>query len=156
MTRFLALAATLMLGVMAGFFYAFSVTVMPGLDNSDPTTAVQAMQGINMAVRNPVFFATFFLSPVIALAAAMAAFASGCRSAATWLTLAGLTYIGAAISPTALVNVPMNNALALLTASDATSAIWRAYSVDWTMWNHARTIATLFASGLAAQGWRKL
>ena len=45
-------AATLWVGVMAGFFYAFSAVVMPGLSAADPAVAIEAMQAINAAVRN--------------------------------------------------------------------------------------------------------
>ena len=52
-----AVLLCLLLGLMAGFFYAFSFTVMPGLDLLTGAAAMDAMRGINVAVRNPVFFA---------------------------------------------------------------------------------------------------
>ena len=57
--------------LMTGFFYAFSVAVMPGLDAIDARHSIPAMQSINLLVRNPVFFITFFVTPVAALVVAM-------------------------------------------------------------------------------------
>ena len=56
-------------GVMAGFFYAFSVLVMPGLERkeSSPPAAMAAMQGINNAVQNPLFALFFMGAPLLCL-----------------------------------------------------------------------------------------
>jgi len=44
-------------------------------------------------------------------------------------------------------NVPRNDALARINASDAESVdAWRKYVVEWTRWNHVRTITALAAS----------
>ena len=147
--------ATAMFGLMAGFFYAFSVCVMPGLDQVDPAAAIEAMQGINRAVRNPVFFATFFLSPLVGAAAAIACARGGERSAAMFFAAAAAIYVVAAIIPTTLINVPLNNALAATDMLNP-SEIWSAYSGQWTLSNHARTLAATVATVVAAMGVRRL
>ncbi|MEO0385298.1 MAG: anthrone oxygenase family protein [Pseudomonadota bacterium] len=140
------LPALLLIGLMAGFFYAFSVCVMPGLNRVAPGTAIEAMQGINEAVRNPVFFVTFFLTPVMAIISALVLWRSGNAAAALWVAGGGLTYLLGALVLTAQINVPMNNALALVepTVSNA-ETVWRDYSGRWTFWNNVRTAVSTVA-----------
>ncbi|MGB0507367.1 MAG: DUF1772 domain-containing protein [Pikeienuella sp.] len=148
--------ALMLFGTMTGFFHAFSVTVMPGLDRTTPWVAVEAMQNINIAVRNPVFFVTFFVTPIIAIIAAILALRTKNKAAAVWLALAAITYLATTLAPTAAINVPMNNVLALTEPALATPQQWAEYTTDWTLWNHIRTATCLIATGFAAIGWRKL
>ena len=145
-------AAIALFGLITGFFYAFSVTVMPGLDIVSPAAAIEAMQGINLAVRNPVFFITFFLTPVVALIAAACSWRMGSRRAAGVMTLAACLYVGLAMAPTTMINVPLNDALATLDAGG--SEIWVDYSSPWTLSNHVRTAASLVSLLLAAWALR--
>jgi uncharacterized membrane protein len=55
-------AAALTMGLLAGFFYAYSASVMPGLAQADDRTIVDAMQQINEGVENPVIFLSFLAS----------------------------------------------------------------------------------------------
>lgn len=131
-----------LIGLMAGFFYAFSVCVMDGLGRRDPHTAISAMQGINEAVRNPMFFITFFFSPVIIFVSALALWRFGQKPGVLWMTLAGAIYVFGVIIITARINVPMNTALAGFNhaAADA-DAVWQAYLSRWAFWNNIRTLA---------------
>jgi uncharacterized membrane protein len=48
---------------------------------------------------------------------------------------------------TILGNVPLNDALAKLAAADPMSEdVWRRYLVQWTRWNHVRTVASFTAA----------
>lgn len=150
-TRLVALPPLVMLALMTGFFFAFSVCVMPGLDQVAPGSAIEAMQGINEAVRNPVFFVTFFLTPAIALVAAIALWIGGNRRVAVGMSVAALVYLVGVIVVTASINVPMNNALALINpAGSEAASIWLDYSERWTFWNTARTFSNFLAFAIAA------
>ena len=46
-------AATITTGLMAGLYYAYACSVMPGLSRTDDRTFVSAMQQINVAIINP-------------------------------------------------------------------------------------------------------
>jgi uncharacterized membrane protein len=76
------------------------------------------------------------------------------RSAGLMLLASAVYFIGAFI-PTAMINVPMNDALEAIALQNPTqdySEIWNAFSPKWTFWNTARTIASLTAlliAGLA-------
>ena len=52
------------MGLLAGLFYAYSVSVVPGLGQADDRTLVDGMQQINEAIENPVFFVGFLGAPV--------------------------------------------------------------------------------------------
>jgi len=54
-------------GAIAGFFYAYTSSVMRGLDAIPAAHAIVAMQGINATVRNWVFAPAFFGTPVAAV-----------------------------------------------------------------------------------------
>lgn len=54
-------------------FYTYSISVMPGLEASEPGAAVRAMQGINAVIRTPVFAFSFFAALILPLLASVAA-----------------------------------------------------------------------------------
>lgn len=152
----LLLGATLLLaGAIAGFFYAYSVSVMRGLDAATPQQAIGAMQGINITIRNAWFAPAFFGTPILAAASAVLLFWLSQRRAAIAMTIAALVYVLGAFIPTFAVNVPMNDALAIspipIDLGEA-QALWSQYSIRWTGWNHLRTLssfACLLLVGLA-------
>src|SRR4051794_12031864 len=59
-------AAMVAAGLIAGLFYAYACSVMPGLARGDDKTFVEAMRGINVAIINPVFMLTFLGAPLLA------------------------------------------------------------------------------------------
>ncbi|AFH65526.1 anthrone oxygenase family protein [Paenibacillus caseinilyticus] len=142
----LLLGGTLGTGLMAGFFWSFSFTVMPGLDLTDPLAAMASMQGINLAVRNPVFFAGYFGTPLLCLLLALASFRQW-RGLQRWVVLcSSLVYLLGVFAVTSAFNVPLNEQLAVLNpelAENAGSMI--GYIEEWTQWNHVRTFSSLAA-----------
>lgn len=143
-----SILALITFGLIAGFFYAYSVDVMPALDKLPPLEAIRAMQEINIAVRNPVFFTTFFGPLFIGgITFTLYAFAKN-KKAAFFILFATLTYLLAAFFPTSSINVPMNIELGLLNAVEndtKTMEIWKVYSDKWTFWNTVRTIGSTLA-----------
>lgn len=149
---FLALLAS---GVMAGFFYSYSFSVMWGLDRADPRHAIGAMNGINIAVVNPIFLAFFMGLPVLAIAAAVLFWQAGQTAPFLLFAAVALTYLVGTFGVTMAVNVPMNDALAKVAVPQDVSAardVWTRYSSNWTPWNHLRTAAVTLAFALAGLG----
>ncbi len=145
----------LLFGLITGFFYAYSCSVMFGLDASDPRHAIAAMQGINREVRNLMFAPSFFGTPVAAALTAGLLYLRDKNVASLAFGSASLLYVSAAMFPTFLINVPMNDALAKAAIpenlADA-NALWQAYSSRWTWWNGFRTAASAASLLLAAYG----
>ena len=143
----LSAISLLLTGAIAGFFYAFSVCVIRGLDRIEATSAVSAMKSINAVVLNPVFFITFFLTPIVHLASAYFARQSTPNSSLLFV-MAAVIYTLGALLPTILVNVPMNEELAkieMVENAEKMQSIWSQYSRRWTMWNTVRTVSSLLS-----------
>ncbi len=142
----LYLACAVWVGVMAGFFFAFSFVVMPGLSAMEPLAALASMQAINLAVRNAVFALGFFGALILCIAVALHALIR--RDAPAWrLALsAALSYLVGAFGVTTLFNVPLNAEIAPLDpARPENAGAMVAYISQWTLWNHVRTLASLAA-----------
>lgn len=128
--------AVTLLGLMAGFFFAFAVDVAPALAQLDASSYIVTMQWINRVVRNALFGSVYFGSALLPFVAAGLVWASGRRGlAAVWLLLA-LVYFGAVFWLTRSVNVPINNELALWNAASPPPQWQQAREA----WNHANDI----------------
>lgn len=140
--------------LMAGLFYAYSISVVWGLDRADPRHAINVMNGINIAILNPWFLPVFVSVPVLAGIACGLFWATGQPLSAGFLGSAAAIYIVGVLAATASVNVPMNEALAKVRPHDLDNArqIWSSYSKRWNAWNHVRSIAALSAFCLATIG----
>lgn len=149
------LVAVLSTGAIFGFFYAWVVSTMWGLDAADPRVAIEAMQEMNASVRNAAFFPTFFLTPFLLGIAAIAARRDGALRSARLFGAAAVVYFVGGLALTGLVNVPLNEDLATVIipeSIDAADAIWRDYSDTWQRWNLARTVSSGVSLALASMG----
>lgn len=149
----LLIVAIVLSGGVFGFFYSWSFTIMPGLSTAEPSAAIAAMNAINASISNALFAAFFFGTPVAA--AALAARIAGRRGAAAPLLIATLVYGIGCLAVTALVHIPMNEALAQ--AQGGHDGVWRGYAPVWTRWNHLRTgacLATFVLTLAALWCWR--
>jgi uncharacterized membrane protein len=163
-TAFAGVSVTLsliMAAGMAGTFFGFSTGVMPGLNAAKPASAIDAMQGINQRIQNPLFVAMFLLVPVLAIAAGVLLLTLEQRSAAILFFAAAGVYFAGALLPSFAVNIPMNNDLDGVTIpADAAEAAktWSDYSGRWTAWNTVRAVsswASLLAMSLGVYYWGK-
>lgn len=110
----LLLVSLVTMGLMAGVFFAFDVSVMPGLARTDDRVYVEAMQNFNQAIDTSGLFVLAFLGAFAATtAAAVIEYRKGRRSAALWAGIAGGLYL-VALLITFTVNIPLNNELAAL------------------------------------------
>ena len=151
----LKLATILGCGLMAGLFFAFSIAVMRALAQLPPSEGIAAMQAINVAIVNPLFLVVFIGTAVGCVLVVITSLI-GPRSANTTYAIAGaVIYLVGSLLVTVLFNIPRNNALAAVSATDAASAtVWASYLSEWTTWNHVRGIAALAATALLAIGLR--
>jgi uncharacterized membrane protein len=138
----LALLSLLLSGAIFGFFYAWVCSTMWGLDQADPNVAIQAMQAMNASVRNGVFAPAFFGTPFVLLLTAFVAYRVQRSRAALCFGLGGLIYLFGGMILTMAVNVPMNEALALVEtplSPEQAHQVWSDYSNPWQVWNQIRT-----------------
>jgi len=146
------LASVLGTGLMAGLFAAFAYAVMPGLGRSSDRTLVDAMQGINKAIINPVFMLPFMGSiPLLGLAVVLAWRGQG-REALPWLIAALVLYV-VAFGVTVAGNVPLNDQLDQAGDPDRIkdlAAVRADFEDKWVAWNVVRAVLHTVAFGLAA------
>lgn len=146
-------AAATTTALIAGFFYAYSASVVRGLGELGDAEYVAAMQAINDTVRNPVFALSFF-GALLILPLAAALHAPGGSARSRWLIAAAALYVVGGFGVTFAFNVPLNDQLAALdlaSASPAQIADARAdYEGTWNAWNAVRTIASTLAVAFVA------
>ena len=142
----LAFAAALGCGLIAGVFFAFSTFVMTALRRRPAAEGMAAMQGINVAVINPVFLGLFLGTAVMCAVLGIVAVMRFSRPGAGYVLAGAALYFAGTFLVTMLFNVPLNNQLANVTPGDAEAEqIWMRYVQRWTMWNHVRTVAAVAA-----------
>lgn len=146
-TAALSILALLGSGLIAGVFFAFSSFVMSALSRLPPAQGLAAMQQINITVINPHFLGVFLGTAALSLAAMGIAAMRWGEPIAPYLAAGGVSYFVGCFLVTIRGNVPLNDALAKLDASNPKSEQpWRDYLVRWTFWNHVRTFASLVAA----------
>lgn len=153
--QLLVLLAAWSSAITGGIFYAFSSFVMAALARIPASAGMMAMQSINITVLNGTFFAAFFGTALLCLAIIVLGLI-GFGGLSTWAVAGAAVYLVGTIGVTMVLNVPLNNQLAVMDVNAAASAdAWLVYVRDWTLWNHVRTIAALVAAlilGASAMG----
>jgi uncharacterized membrane protein len=138
----LTILAAVSSGVMGGLFFIFSNTIMAALARIAPAGGIAAMQSINIVIQNPVFFLFFFGPALLSIVLAIGAVLGWTPGGHAWLYIGAAFYLLGIMGVTIAINVPMNDALAAVDPASAEGAnVWTTYLVDWTRWNHVRTIA---------------
>ena len=140
-------------GLMAGMFFGWSVSVIPGTRLIDDDAYVGTMQQINRAIINPGFVVPFFVAPIALLAAAFAQRRVGNDRAAILLATATGVYVVGLLGVTMGGNVPLNNALEAFdlpgASADALHERRASYERSWNRWHALRSGAVVVAFALA-------
>jgi uncharacterized membrane protein len=134
-------AALVAAGLIAGLFYAYACSVLPGLARGDDKTFVEAMRGINIAIVNPVFMVTFLGAPLLA---GVAVFLNLGSRSLPWV-IAGFVFLLAMIVITGVVNIPLNNALE--SGGDDYAAVRARFETVWVRWNVLRALVSTAGFG---------
>ena len=151
----LAIASLTLNAAIFGFFYAWICSTMWGLDNADPNTAIAAMQAMNSSVRNAIFAPAFFATPFLSALVALWAYRVNYKNVAILFGTAAIVYFCGGLVLTMVINVPMNEALALIKLPldpDLATQVWKDYSAPWQLWNITRTIISAIAFIAASMG----
>ncbi len=144
---FLTLAAALGCGLIAGVFLAFSTFVMRALSRLPPAQGIAAMQAINVTVINPYFMTVFFGTAAACAVLVACSLLSWQERDGTYILIGSVCYLVGTILVTVVFNVPRNDALAKVQCDSAEGAnLWSRYVVEWTRWNHVRTVASFAAA----------
>ncbi|SCE68633.1 Uncharacterized membrane protein [Micromonospora purpureochromogenes] len=139
-------AATGVTGLMAGLFFAYSCSVMPGLAAVDDRTFVGTMQSINRRILNGWFLAAF-LGAVLLIALAVALHLTAGGRVLAWM-VAALVLYGATLLITMRCNVPLNDRLDAAGPVDRIAdlaAVRERFEATWVRWNLVRTVTSVAA-----------
>jgi uncharacterized membrane protein len=140
-------AATLLTGLMAGLYFAFSIAVMPGLARCDDRTFVEAMQAVNQRILNAWFGLAFAGAPLVILVAGALHLGDDATPLVFW-TLAAFLLYALTLGITFRVNVPLND---VLEAADGEAQVARErFERRWVRWNRVRTLLCTAALGCLA------
>jgi uncharacterized membrane protein len=140
----------LLTALITGFFYAYSCSVNAGLKRLADEGYPRAMQSINKAVLNPLFFISFFGTLItLPLSTWMWYSSEGVSSDFHLLLIATILYIFGVFLITGMGNVPLNRSLEkfdLDTASAQQIKLMRsAFETPWNRFHTIRTLANLTA-----------
>ncbi len=146
-TTVLAVVAMLGSALIGGVFYAFSSFIMKALARMPTEEGIAAMQSINIVVINASFLGAFIGTAVISLMLAVLAIKGWGMPSAPWLLAGALLYLLGTFLVTALGNVPLNEELAAVSATDSSAvAVWEHFLDQWTTLNTLRTTASVTAA----------
>lgn len=128
--------ATLLTGVMAGFFYTYTINVNLALLEVDGATYATVQSLLNQNVRNWMFFIFFFGSGAMGVVASLANWRHYKQLSFWLIVIASLIYIFGIIAYTANVNLPLN----AYTESWNPSALPSDWEATRDAWNQANAI----------------
>jgi uncharacterized membrane protein len=136
-------------GLTAGVFFAFSTFVMAALAKLPAAQGLAAMQAINITVINPWFMTVFLGTAFLSIFLVISALVKWQQPGSVYLLIGSLLYLVGTFLVTIAFNVPLNEALANANPNSTSGTeLWAKYLVQWTNWNHLRTIAALLATVL--------
>jgi len=134
---------------MAELFYAFSCLVNLGLARLSNAEYISAMQSINRAIQNPIFFIAFFGAPILLPLSVFTHYGQPLPARFWFLLAATIIYLIGTFGVTIFGNVPLNNTLDrfdLQAASEAEIAVQRAnFEGRWNNLNTIRTVSSTLA-----------
>lgn len=146
LTDILLVLAASFVALMAGLFYAYSCSVIPGLGKLGDAEYVRAMQSINREIQNPVFFLCFFGALVLFPVCLFQAYGQPVPKTFIFLVAATFCYVIGVFGVTVFGNVPLNEGLEQFDMANATaemvSAQRQLFESKWNLLNHIRTFAS--------------
>jgi uncharacterized membrane protein len=143
----LALAA-ISNALIAGLFYSYSCSVNPGLQRLPDAGYLSAMQSINRAILNPVFFLSFMGTLLLLPLASWLAY-DGTSKRFVCLAMATLLYVVGTFGVTLFGNVPLNEALENFRIEGASvKDLYEArlaFERPWNNLHHVRSLCSVIA-----------
>jgi uncharacterized membrane protein len=148
--------AVLFSGLVAGLLYSYSCSVNPGLKILPAKEYLTAMQSINRAIQNPIFFLSFMGLLLLFPLCSWFAYKQQINIPFTLVLAAALIYFIGVFAVTLIGNIPLNNQLEnfnIANASDEEMAGMRSkFESSWVKWHSVRTIAAVISFGTLVFG----
>lgn len=146
-------AAVLGCALVGGVFFAFSSFIMKALSRVPSSEGIAAMQSINIVVINPTFLGAFMGTAVLSVGVIVLGLVTREHPSTAFFVGGAAFYLVGTFLVTGLGNVPLNDQLAVVSATDSSAVmLWKDYLERWTLWNHVRTAAAIVATVLFCAG----
>lgn len=139
MSQVVLVLATITSGLIAGLFFAFSCSVMLGLDGVEDGVFVDVMRRINRRIQNGLF-GLVFMGALLSSAAVIVIDLTD-ADGANLRALVGAALFLASLVITFAVNIPLNNRLDAADQADVAQAR-KAFERPWVLWNHVRMVVS--------------
>lgn len=137
----------LLTGLSAGLFFGWTVSVIPGTKHIATKSYLEAMQSINKAILNPVFFIVFFGPTLLLIISSVSQYRQSI-DISFWLFLgATLLYLGGTIGITLIGNVPLNEMLEAKSIQkldpEELEQIRKSFENRWNLFHTIRTFCAV-------------
>jgi len=145
--KMILLITTVIMGLTAGIFYCWSVSVTTGLALMPDKEYITAFQQLNRAILNSLFFicfmGTLFLLPI----STWLQYQKPLPVSFWYLLAASIIYLIGVMGVTMSANVPMNNELDVFNTETASAAEITAkrlaFEAKWNFLNNIRTVCCI-------------
>lgn len=129
---------------MAGLFYAWSISVMPGLKKLPDREFILAMQSMNRAIQNPIFFICFFGSIFFLATSCFLQYQYPLGPSYYLLLTATALYLVGVLGITVFGNIPLNNMLDAFEVNGASlEAMLKLRTIFEGKWNYLNNIRSV-------------
>jgi uncharacterized membrane protein len=146
-------------GLVAGLLYGYSCSVNPALKTLPDKEYISAMQLINRAIQNPVFFISFVGLLILLPWSSWLSYKNANAIPFVYMLIATIIYFVGVFGVTAVGNIPLNNQLEKfnLSSADATQMadMRLRFEAAWVRWHTIRTIASVVSFGILVWGLLK-
>jgi uncharacterized membrane protein len=130
--------------LITGLFYAYSCSVNPGLGQLPADGFIPAMQSINKAIQNPVFFLSFLGTAVLLPVCTYMHYHVPLTAKFYLLLAAAIVYLAGVMGITIFGNIPLNDALDKFNTATADAAEMARQKITFAkQWNRFHTIRTI-------------
>ena len=146
--------ATFLCSLVAGFLFAFSLVVMPGIRRLTDREFIRAFQKIDRVIQNnqPFFILVWVGSVVTLIISAVLGIGQLGGIERSLLIFAALGYLLGVQLPTVTINVPLNNKLQTLDADALDEKVLKKarenFEPRWNRWNLIRAALSSLVSAL--------
>jgi len=146
--------ATFLCSLVAGFLFAFSVVVMPGIRSLSDREFIRAFQVMDRVIQNnqPVFILVWVGSVVILITSAVLGIGQLNGIERLLLIFTALAYLLGVQLPTVTINIPLNNKLQTLDTDAMDETAQKTAREDfeprWNQWNSIRAALSSLVSAL--------
>ena len=138
-------------GLVAGLLYAYSCSVNIGLKTLPDAEYIKAMQAINIAIQNPLFFIVFMGLLIVFPITTFQLYGQQTNSFYLFPSAMIIYFIGV-FTVTICCNIPLNEQLAMFSLLKANeneiSKMREAFEIQWNRFHTIRTLASIISFGL--------